>query len=480
VRARTLALLVVAVVLAGCGSGAANKAGGTRAPTVLTVGDSDDSDQPDTAAIQHFARQVDRLSAGALQIHIVYQAAGAATPYVEERVIRAVRSGRFDLGWIGTRAWDKVGVTSFRAIQAPFLITSTRLLDRVASGPLATEMLSSLSSLQLVGMAVVPDLLRHPVGLNRKLTSPADFAGARIRIQPSQVTAALMRALGAVPVELSNQQVGYSIGGNRIDGEEMSLANAVSPSIVTGNLVFFPKALTLFANERRFDRLSDDQRRILRTAAEETVRHTIARAPPDAGMVKNLCTNERRLVLATASDRAALRRLAQPVYRMLEADPQTKRFIERIQKWKATTPADPPLKLTGSCEQAQSVAQAKGAPRPPSLLNGTYRWVVTRADALKGSPNGPSPGDTFPTVSTAVLRDGRWSLSGADHDHGTYSIRDDQVRFFWPRIPSTLVFRFTRDADGTLHLRPVPPMDPGDQFVWAYKPWQRIGPPTRP
>ena len=28
------------------------------------------------------------------------------------------------------------------------------------------------------------------------------------------------------------------------------------------------------------------------------------------------------------------------------------------------------------------------------------------------------------------------------------------------------------------YLKPVLPMDPGDQFVWAYKPWQRIAPPT--
>jgi hypothetical protein len=41
------------------------------------------------------------------------------------------------------------------------------------------------------------------------------------------------------------------------------------------------------------------------------------------------------------------------------------------------------------------------------------------------------------------------------------------------------VFTFARDGNGTVHLKPVPPMDPGDQFIWAYKPWRRIGPPTQ-
>src|SRR5712691_5304670 len=184
--ARVLPLLAVAL-LAGCSSSAADKAGGSRATTVLTVADSNGIDQSDTTAIQHFARQVAKRSGGSLRIHITYQAAGSSTPYIEERVIRSVQAGRYDLGWIGARAWDEVGVNSLRALQAPFLITSTRLLDRVATSPVAREMLASLSSRHVVGLALVPDFLRHPIGITRKLTSPTDFAGARIRIQPSQV-----------------------------------------------------------------------------------------------------------------------------------------------------------------------------------------------------------------------------------------------------------------------------------------------------
>src|SRR5690348_4029491 len=115
-RVQALVVVASAALLAGCTSGAANKAGGSQTPRVLTVGDSDSSDQPDTAAIQHFAAQVDKLSHGSLRIRIVYGAGGSETPYVEERVIRAVKAGHFDLGWIGARAWDEVGVTSFRAL----------------------------------------------------------------------------------------------------------------------------------------------------------------------------------------------------------------------------------------------------------------------------------------------------------------------------------------------------------------------------
>jgi TRAP-type C4-dicarboxylate transport system substrate-binding protein len=468
-----------AAALAGCGSGAADKAGGSPTPAVLTVAVSDNSDQPDAYPIEQFAKEVARRSRGSLRIHVIYQAAGAETPYVEERVIRAVEAGRFDLGFVGARAWDEVGVKSFRALQAPFLITGTHLLDRVVTSPLADEMLAALASRRLVGLALVPDDLRHPIGLTRELTSPADFAGARIRIQPSRVTAALMRALGAVPLEISNQQVGAEIGAKRVDGEELSMGNAFSPSIVTGNVVFFPKALTLFARGESFDRLTDGQRSILRAAAAEAVHRVVAYYPTDAILAKHTCASGSRLALATKAERRALLRLAQPVYRMLESDPKTRDFIDRIRAWKRTTRSDPPVTRYARCKRSRAPARATGPTRPPSQLDGTYRWVLTRADARKGGPGSPNPGDTFPMISTAVLRGGTWAFSGPDHDHGTFSIRGDRIRFVWPRIPSILVFRYTRDADGTIHLTPVRPMDPGDQFVWAYKPWKRIGPPVR-
>jgi hypothetical protein len=105
--------------------------------------------------------------------------------------------------------------------------------------------------------------------------------------------------------------------------------------------------------------------------------------------------------------------------------------------------------------------------------------VLSRDDAHRYWGPQLNPGDSFPLIVTAILRRGTWRMVGPDGDRGTFTIRGNRIRFDWPRVASVLVFRFTRDRNGTLHLKPVLPMDPGDQFVWAYKPWQRIGPPTQ-
>ena len=69
-------------------------------------------------------------------------------------------------------------------------------------------MLAGLKRDDVVGLALVPELLRHPVGLERPLLSPADFAGARIVDFPSRASDSLLRALGATPVHLSNNATG--------------------------------------------------------------------------------------------------------------------------------------------------------------------------------------------------------------------------------------------------------------------------------
>ena len=246
-----MAVLLVALgaVATGCDfSGRGDKAGGSRAPVVLRLAVAYADDLPDAPAARWFASRVAKLSAGSLRVRVVFDAAGQQVVDPEGRVARMVRDGTFDLGWIGSRAWDGVGVKSFQALQAPFLVTSYALLDRIATGPLAARMLAGLDAHGFVGLALIPDRLRHPIGVEHPLRSRADFAGARVRVIPSRATDALMRALGATPVHVSNDAINNAMARHAIDGTERSLGSAwPGGRYLTANITFFPKALTLFA-----------------------------------------------------------------------------------------------------------------------------------------------------------------------------------------------------------------------------------------
>lgn len=482
--AGVLAAVVAAATSAGCSSGhnssAADKAGGSAAPVVLRLADSDAVDQPDTPTVRYFAGQVAKLSGGSLRVQITFQAGGDKVPDVEARTARLVRAGTFDLGWIGARAWDHLGVKSFQALQAPFLITDHALLDRVATSAVAEEMLKGLKSYGVVGLALIPDLLRHPVGRKRPLASLAELAGARVRVQPSRATDALLRALGAVPVVVSNSAIPSAIGHGRIDGEELSFGNAPSESVVTANVTFFGKALTLFAERHSYERLTDEQRAVLLRAAEQTLRHVVATPPSESALAARFCRQSgARIVLARKQDVAALVRASRPVYAQLAREPQTKAFIARIQSLKATTPADPPLSVPRGCGRPQEAAPvAAGKPSSPSIVNGTYHVRFTRTDALAFGPPASLPENLHPGVDTRILRDGKWLFPNGEPPppQGTYTIRGDEITF----VSSTgevQTFTFSLDRDGTLHLKPELPMDRGNQWVMAGEPWHRVGPP---
>ena len=112
------------------------------------------------------------------------------------------------------------------------------------------------------------------------------------------------------------------------------------------------------------------------------------------------------------------------------------------------------------------------------MLNGTYRWRLTKAGAIAvGDANDPELDEVDGSVNTMTMRDGKWLLQGGAT--GTYKVVGNRIVFDWPEAGATLSFTFKRLAHGDLDVQPVLPMDPGDRFVWASAPWKRIGPPVR-
>jgi TRAP-type C4-dicarboxylate transport system substrate-binding protein len=466
-----LMAVLAGILPAGCalGGGGGDKAGGSRAPTVLRLALTSDSDDPNAPAARFFAARVAALSHGSLRVQVVFGAAGRYTASTEAQVAGMVRDGRFDLGWIGSRAWDELGVASFQALQAPFLVTSYDLIDRIATGPFASRMLAGLQPQRLVGLALVPDRLRHPFGVRHPLASPADFAGSRVRVIPSRATDALMRALGATPVHISGDAVDAAMAQNGFDGTEHSLGSTwPGGHYLTANVTFFAKADTLFAGRVAFGQLSDDQRVKIRDAARQTVAHVAAHPPPESDLARRYCDGG-RVVAASRTDLTALSHAAQPVYAQLERDAQTRSLIAAIRKLKATLPV-PPAAAAPDC--APETPAARGRHISRSALNGTYRWRLTKAGAIaSGDPDDPDIGD----FNSMTLRDGRWRLRRGST--GTYEIVGDIIVFDWPQVASTLQFTFKRHANGDLDMKPVLPMDRGDRFVWAAETWRRVGPP---
>jgi TRAP-type C4-dicarboxylate transport system substrate-binding protein len=395
-----VALALAAVGCSTASSAPGDKAGGSTSTVTLVMGTTDPRGRQTTPTVEFFVSQVAELSKGSIRLDVAWNAGNGSTD-PEQAIARSVRAGELDLGWIGSRAWDTEGVTSLQALQAPFLITSNELVRAVVTSPMADEMLAGLKAAEVEGLGLYPDQLRHPVGFRRQLASVRDFKGARIRVLTSNASDGLIRALGAEPVHLNGNAYRQAVSDGTLAGVDASLGLAadLQGSVVTGNLIFYPKVDTLFAGHQALGKLDASQQEALRTAAQRTKTYVLERLPAseDTGP---FCSGGGRVVVASDKEVRALQAAAQPVYRQLETDPQTAAFISQIRALKAgiTAPA-----AAAPCGRSASTRAVTA-----EIPEGTYTALGTKQDALRLGFDDPCALKSDGAHIRLELRDGQW------------------------------------------------------------------------
>jgi TRAP-type C4-dicarboxylate transport system substrate-binding protein len=400
-RVLVLSILLGAVaVVAGCGGSGFDRAGGKPAskPVVLTLANP----EGDTEEIDGLVSAVSRLSNGRMRID-VHNRWRYGQVWYENGLIGDVRAGRAELGIAGSRAWDSVGVTSFQALNAPLLIDSYDLQQRVLSGPLVAPMLNGLRPLGLVGLGVLPGPLSYPFGAAHPLLKPADYAGLTFGLQQSRVAAQTLRALGAKPVAFAAEGSIAGFGGFE-QGTAATAGNSYHRHglVVTSNVVLWPRPLVVFANQTAFAKLTPAEQGILGRAASDAARQTNSETTSHRFGNAVLCNSGRvRYREASLADVRALRRTVQPVYAALKRDSLTRRLIAQISTIRRGISAEPTLRCIRS-----------GLPGVhPGPLDGVYQFSASAADLTAA---GADPSELVPENEgrmTFVFDRGRFAFT---------------------------------------------------------------------
>jgi TRAP-type C4-dicarboxylate transport system substrate-binding protein len=314
---RHLAACAAALALAalpGClGDSEGTKAGGEAGPLTLRVGTDDPAGRPGEEQIQELARRLAELSDGELRLKPVLNAGGDGRDW-DQLVAHRVADGDLDLGLVPSRAFDTEGVTTLRALNAPFLITGDELFGEVIAGPLASRLMSGLDEAGVVGLAMFPEGMRHPFGFQKPLRGPGDYAGQEIRTPTSETVTAMFAALGARTDDM-DPDAGVQAG--------MESAYDLQPTgTATGNVTFYPKADVLVVSPGLLDKLGEERTEILRRAARETRDLLIEQRTSDADAAAAWCDDGHSIALAGDAELAALERATEPVYDALERDPR--------------------------------------------------------------------------------------------------------------------------------------------------------------
>jgi len=303
---------------------------------ILQLAVADAPGRPSEPYVIEFIEQVKTLSDGDITIEPTWQAGSDTTPVFEQGVAKIVKEGQYDLGLAGSRAWDSLGITSFQALQAPFLITDDALAEAVAASEIGTQMLDGLSSANVIGLALWPEDLRHPFSVipGKSILSPEDFRDATVKVVPSEVSHRLIETLGGSPM-FGNE--GYQAAES---GLRQGFSLTGTPT-ATGNVIFFPKFQVLFVNGAAFEKLSETQQNILRQAAIATQKKAIAEHPSEVDAATAWCADGGSIVMASDEQVAAFEAAAKPVFEHIEQDPLNAALIATIRELKANTEPSP-------------------------------------------------------------------------------------------------------------------------------------------
>jgi TRAP-type C4-dicarboxylate transport system substrate-binding protein len=468
----------LAMALAACGGSGSDKAGGIeeQKPVVLklTMANPNDDRPPQLEA---WAEEVSRLSAGTLAIEFK-DAWRAGEPRYEAGTLEDVRAGKVDVAWVGARAFDTVGVTSFQALVAPLLIDSYDLEAKVFEQGIPERMLEGVGDLDLVGIGALPGPMRKLLGVSKPFIRPGDFAGQVAGLQDSAVAAETMRALGATPravpsgakldgLDAYEQQLG-AIWGNRYNK---------GAKYVSANVNFWPRPLVIVIDKEAFASLTDEQQSSLRDAAAAAIPKALeASRAEDAEAAPPLCKRGMTFAVASESDLAELRSALEPVYADLRADPKTKSNIDAITDLK---------KEIAASAEAPTCTSTEPATTASPIPDGTYETTLTKADWRKMTKADWRKSGVSEEVGavTGVFRmtfdAGEWTLLGPngddDGEKGSYTVFRDQIEIH-PSPEWTITARWSfddkkltfTDIGGNGYVK-------GLTVLWASHPWMKTG-----
>jgi TRAP-type C4-dicarboxylate transport system substrate-binding protein len=484
-RRPLISSLVLAAAVAGCGGsssgGGHNKAGAATQARPQTVEiQATDASSPEA---QHFAKQIEAHSNGTLTVK-VRNDYPAGTPANEARLASDIRAGEVDFGVLPARAWAPAGVKAFDALQAPFVLGSYDVAREAIAGPAGSALKQALEKAGVKALGLVPAELRRVLSV-RPLATPDAFRGMSIRIADNDTSAAVLRSLGATPVEdITAEDVTDRLKGHALSGAEtapiFALGNGYGTfaKYITG-YALFDRVDTLVASPNAWKRLSSSQQAAVTAAAKDTIAYTSTLPKREDDNLAELCRSGVRVTQPTEGQLAALADATEPVRTALRGNDATGPVLKALE----ATPGAGPQALEAPSDCSKPVpARVVAKAGPASIPNGTYTVRDTVADFERWGQYGDEW--SVPITFTHVLKDGRWrgwqkpDFGVEPVASGTYEVKGDLATFTFIKPVGNTIPPFTVRWSyyrGRLTWEPVEVSDLGLRIIFGAHPWKKVG-----
>lgn len=165
-------------------------------------------------------------------------------------------------------------IKEFSLLDMPYMFRTTAEVDHVLDGDIGQRLADLLKPKRLIGLAYMEQGFRHTTNSKHPVNRWEDFKGLKIRVQPSAFYVDMFNALGANAVPMTINEVYTAMETRAIDGHENSLTAINSNRFqevqkylsLTGHAY---NAVVLLMSQKTWDRMNDDERQIITSAARE-------------------------------------------------------------------------------------------------------------------------------------------------------------------------------------------------------------------
>ncbi len=264
-------------------------------------------DTPKGKAAEKFKQLAEQRSQGRVKVEVYPN----SQLYKDRDEIEALQLGTVQMLAPSLSKFGPLGVREFEVFDLPYIFPNKATLYRVMDGPLGKELLTKLEPKGLLGLAYWDNGFKQ-MSANKPLRMPADFKGLQVRIQPSKVLEAQMKALGANPVPMAFSEVHAALRDGVVGGTENPVSN-----FYTQKMHEVQKHLTLsghgylgyavIVNKKFWQELPADIRGLLEQVMRETTEYerAIAQKENDGALEKVRAAGTTQVHALTPQERMA-------------------------------------------------------------------------------------------------------------------------------------------------------------------------------
>lgn len=288
-------------------------------------------DYPTVAAVRYMGKLLSEQTKGRLGVR-VYPSGALGT---ERDNIELLKIGGLDMMRVHIGSLNSV-VPETVLPALPFVFKSTAHMRAVLDGPIGDEILASMASQGLIGLAFYDGGSRSFYTVKKPVRALADMRGLKVRVPQSDLFVAMMEALKANPTPMPLGEVYTALKTGIVDAAENNWAayessrhfeaaryyNETQHSLAPDLLVF---------SKRIWDKLPAEDQALVRKAAKDSVpfmrklwdeREAKARAQLATKGVQAIAVNNRQEFIDAMK----------PVHARFANTPKLRDLLERIEK----------------------------------------------------------------------------------------------------------------------------------------------------